>query len=88
MASNQKYRDPPTDSDDDISDLWANPSETNLDMLEELSNTFYPGAYCNCVEKTQKACYEENILELWADQASPVTSYIEDFRGTFFTLLL
>ena len=39
-------------------------------MLEELSNTFYPGAYCNCVERTQKACYEENILELWADQAS------------------
>ena len=48
-------------------------------MLEELSDTFYPGAYCNCVEKTQKACYEENILELWADQASPVTSYEEDF---------
>ena len=48
-------------------------------MLEELSNTFYPGAYCNCVEKTQKACYEENILELWADQASPVTSYEKEF---------
>ena len=39
-------------------------------MLEQLSDTFYPGAYCNCVEKTEKACYEENILELWTDQAS------------------
>lgn len=50
--------------------LWSNPGEIDINMLEEFSNTFYPGLYCDCVEATQKACYEQNILELWGDQGS------------------
>ena len=41
-----------------------------MDLLEGFSNTFYPGLYCDCVEATEKACYEENVLELWGDQAN------------------
>lgn len=50
--------------------LWSNPGEIDINMLEEFSNTFYPSLYCDCVEATKKACYEENILELWGDQVN------------------
>merc|ERR1712241_942628 len=50
--------------------LWSGPGDIDIDMLEGFSNTFYPGLYCDCVEATEKACYEENVLELWGDQGS------------------
>ena len=39
-----------------------------MDILEQFSDTFYPDLYCGCVEASEKACYEQNILELWGDQ--------------------
>jgi len=41
-----------------------------LDELENFSNMFYPDLYCGCVEASEKACFEQNILELWGDQGS------------------
>ena len=83
MASNQKSGDPTTRMycDDDISELArANPGEIDMlekmNTLEQLSHSeYYPEAYCNCAERMEKACYEENILELWMDQASIITSF-------------
>jgi len=47
---------------------WS--SDVNINHLEQFSNTFYPDLYCGCVELAEKACYEQNILELWGDQGA------------------
>ena len=77
MASNQKSGYPTTRTRcDDISELLVNrgdidPSNVeDIDQLERLSNTLYPGTWCNCLENATKACAEENILELWNAQVN------------------
>ena len=45
-------------------------SNVNIDMLEKWSDDFYPELYCGCIEATETACYEESIVELWAEQVS------------------
>ena len=32
------------------------------------SNDYYPDLYCGCIEATETACFEQNIIELWGDQ--------------------
>ena len=51
-------------------------SNVNIDMLEKWSDDFYPELYCGCIEATETACYEESIVELWAEQ---VSGQSEDF---------
>ena len=50
-------------------------SNVNIDMLEKWSDDFYPELYCGCIEATETACYEENIVELWAEQVSVFACY-------------
>ena len=45
-------------------------SNVNIDMLEKWSDDFYPELYCGCIEATETACYEQNIVELWGDQVA------------------
>ena len=45
-------------------------SDVNMTMLEQWSNDFYPDLYCGCLEATETACFEQNIVELWADQVN------------------
>ena len=40
------------------------------------SNDYYPDLYCGCIEATETACFEQNIIELWGDQ---VKHYHFDF---------
>ena len=42
-------------------------SDVNIDMLEDWSEEFYPDLYCGCIEATETACFEQNIVELWGD---------------------
>jgi len=42
----------------------------DIDVLEQFSDQFYPDLYCGCVEATETACYEQNIIELWGDQGT------------------
>ena len=42
--------------------------EIGMDTLERWSDQFYPDLYCGCLEATETACLEQNIVELWADQ--------------------
>ena len=58
-----------------ISDYYWS-SDVNINHLEQFSNTFYPDLYCGCVELAEKACYEQNILELWGDQVLIIQSKI------------
>ena len=51
-----------------ISDYYTSSEDISIDLLEQFSDTFYPNLYCGCVEASEKACYEQNILELWGDQ--------------------
>ena len=55
--------------------------DISIDLLEQFSNSFYPDLYCGCVEASEKACYEENILELWGDQ---VRSSILTLKYSYF----
>jgi len=50
--------------------IFSPMADVNLDMLEQWSNDFYPELYCGCLEATETACLEQNIVELWADQGS------------------
>lgn len=45
-------------------------TDVNIDVLEKWSDEFYPDLYCGCVEATETACFEQNIIELWGDQGS------------------
>eukprot|EP00092_Neocalanus_flemingeri_P023513 GFUD01025500.1.p1 GENE.GFUD01025500.1~~GFUD01025500.1.p1 ORF type:complete len:1021 (+),score=134.31 GFUD01025500.1:157-3219(+) len=45
-------------------------TDVNIDVLENWSDEFYPDLYCGCVEATETACFEQNIVELWGDQGS------------------
>ena len=51
-----------------ILDYYTSSEDISIDLLEQFSDTFYPNLYCGCVEASEKACYEQNILELWGDQ--------------------
>lgn len=42
----------------------------SMDDLEKWSDDYYPELYCGCIEATETACFEQNIVELWADQGS------------------
>ena len=53
-----------------ISDYYTSSEDISIDLLEQFSDTFYPNLYCGCVEASEKACYEQNILELWGDQVN------------------
>ena len=53
-----------------FSDYLTSDGDMALDELENFSNMFYPDLYCGCVEASEKACFEQNILELWGDQVS------------------
>ena len=54
-------------------DYFTSSEDVNMDILEQFSDTFYPDLYCGCVEASEKACYEQNILELWGDQVCQYT---------------
>ena len=43
-------------------------TDVNIDVLEKWSDEFYPDLYCGCIEATETACFEQNIIELWGDQ--------------------
>lgn len=43
-------------------------TDVNIDVLENWSDEFYPDLYCGCIEATETACFEQNIVELWGDQ--------------------
>ena len=66
-------------------------SNVNIDMLEKWSDDFYPELYCGCIEATETACYEESIVELWAEQVSTVADnqirrlqkYLRDLQQRF-----
>jgi len=45
-------------------------TDVNIDDLEQWSVDFYPDLYCGCVEATETACFEQNIVELWGDQGA------------------
>jgi len=45
-------------------------TDVNIDVLENWSDEFYPDLYCGCIEATETACFEQNIVELWGDQGS------------------
>jgi len=49
---------------------YTSSEDISIDLLEQFSDTFYPNLYCGCVEASEKACYEQNILELWGDQGA------------------
>jgi predicted RND superfamily exporter protein len=43
-------------------------SDVDIDTIEQWSNDYYPDLYCGCIEATETACFEQNIIELWGDQ--------------------
>ena len=49
---------------------YLKPDLGDLDTLETLSNHFYPEPYCGCVAAAERACFEQNIVELWGDQGA------------------
>jgi hypothetical protein len=42
--------------------------DIDIDTLENWSDMYYPDLYCGCIQATETACYEQNIVELWGDQ--------------------
>jgi len=44
------------------------PDKVDINTLEKWSDEFYPDLYCGCIEATETACLEHNIVELWAEQ--------------------
>ena len=54
----------------DLIQVLFSGSNVDIDRLESLSDQFYPDPYCGCIEATETACYEENIVELWGDQGA------------------
>ena len=70
-----------------ISDYYTSSEDISIDLLEQFSDTFYPNLYCGCVEASEKACYEQNILELWGDQVH-AHKHNKFYRGFFHEQIL
>jgi hypothetical protein len=63
---NSDLETPVTGIESVIADFFG--SDVDIDTLEQWSNDYYPDLYCGCIEATETACFEQNIIELWGDQ--------------------
>ena len=55
------------------------PDKVDINTLEKWSDEFYPDLYCGCIEATETACLEHNIVELWAEQVKHRNSFTYNF---------